>query len=168
MKLIHPNNRPGERGFTLMEMMIVVVVIGVIAAMAIPSFLSYMPKLKVKACARDIVSQLRLARSKSVAERRPYGVAFDVGAKCYTVFADTDNPAAKTFTVADSVMHVDTLETDLSMVSCTYANGCVVFNSTGAASTSGEVKVVSSDGTVLMSINTLASTGRVRVMEVGS
>jgi len=65
-------------------------------------------------------------------------------------------------------MHVDTLETDLSMVSCTYANGCVVFNSTGAASSSGEIKVVSSDGSVLMSINTLASTGRVRVMEVGS
>jgi len=168
MKRTSPDRRRLERGFTLMEMMIVVVVIGLISAMAVPSFLSYMPKLKVKTTARDIVSQLRLARSKSVSERRPYGVQFDVAKNCYTVFADTDNPAGMTFTVADSTIQVDTLEADVSLNSCTYANNCVIFNSTGAASTSGEIKVVTSDGSILMSINTLASTGRVRLTEVGS
>jgi Tfp pilus assembly protein FimT len=151
-----------------MEMVIVAVVIGVIAAMAVPSFLSYMPKLKIKAAARDITSQLRLARSKSVAERRPYGVHFDMASNSYAVFADTDNPAAMTFTVADSTLRADTLEADITLVSCTYTNGCVVFNSTGAASSSGELKLVTGDGSILMSIHTLASTGRVRLSEVGS
>lgn len=168
MKRINPDRCRGHQGFTLMEMMIVVVVIGVIAAMAVPSFLSYLPKLRVKTTAREIVSQLRLARSKSVAERRPYGVHFNVAQNVFTVFADTDNPAAVTFGLADSTIQVDTLEADVALNSCTYTNDCVIFNATGAASTSGEIKVVTADGSILMSINTLASTGRVRLTEVGS
>jgi type II secretion system protein H len=168
MKSKNADPKRGMRGFTLTEMVIVVVVIGIIAAMAVPSFLSYIPKLKVKSAARDIVSQMRLARSRSVAERKPYGVYFDVANNCYCLFEDTDNPAAQTYTLADSTIKSDTLEADVTLVSCTYTNACVVFNSTGAASTSGDLKLVTSDGSILMSINTLASTGRVRLAEVGS
>lgn len=155
-------------GFTMMEMVIVVVILGVIAALAIPSFLSYMPKLRAKAEARDIVSQLRLARSKAVAERRPYGVSFDLESKTVQLFGDTDNPSAQLFSVSDSLVECDTVGSDVSLVSCTFANSCVVFNSTGAASTSGDLQVVTSDGSILMAINVLASTGRVRLTEIGA
>jgi type II secretion system protein H len=168
MKRTSQNRFRAERGFTLMEMVIVAVVIGVISAMAVPSFLSYMPKLRVKSAARDIVSQMRLARSRSVAERKPYGVYFDLVNNRYVVFADTDNPAGLTYTVADSLIKADTLRSDVSLMSCTYTNSCVIFNSTGAASTSGDLKVVTGDGSTLMSINALASTGRIRLTEVGS
>ena len=157
-----------QRGFTMMEMMIVVVVIGIIAAMAVPSFLNYMPKLRVKSSARDIVSELRLARSKSVSERRPYGVAFDVASNSIYTFADTDNPSAQTYSTSDSLVKADTLSSDVSLNACSYNNGCVVFNSTGAASTSGDIQVVTGDGSIVMSINVLASTGRVRLTEIGS
>jgi Tfp pilus assembly protein FimT len=152
----------------MMEMMIVVVVIGIVAGLAVPSFLSYMPKLRVKAAAREIVSELRLARSRAVSERRPYGVAFNVGANTLTAFADTDDPPSQAYTVSDSLLRADTLQGDISLNSCTYANNCVVFNSTGAASTSGDLQLVTSDGSILMSINVLASTGRVRLTEIGS
>jgi Tfp pilus assembly protein FimT len=151
-----------------MEMMIVVVVIGIVAGMAVPSFLTYMPKLRVKAAAREILSELRLARSRAVSERRPYGVAFNVGADITTAFADTDDPSSQAFTGSDSALRVDTLQGDISLNSCTYANNCVVFNSTGAASTSGDLQIVTGDGSILMSINVLASTGRVRLTEIGS
>ena len=160
--------RSADRGFTLMEMLIVVVVIGIVAAMAVPSFLGYMPKLRVKSAAREIVSDLRLARSKAVSERRPFGVVFDLSTNSVTTFADTDDPASQTYSSSDSVMAIDTLNTDLDLSSCTYNNNCVVFNSTGAASTSGDLQLVTDDGSILMSINLLASTGRVRLTEIAA
>jgi len=156
-------------GFTLMEMMTVVVIIGIIAALAVPSFLNYMPKLRVKSNARDIVGQLRLARSRAVSERQPFGVAFSMGDDAIYTFKDTDDPSAQTYASgSDSVMRADTLGADVSLVSCTYANNCVIFNSTGAASTSGDLQLVTGDGSIVMSINILASTGRVRLTEIGS
>jgi len=168
MTIMNQQKNRWAAGFTLMEMMAVVVIIGIIAAMAVPSFLNYMPKLRIKSNARDIVSQLRLARSRAVSERQPYGVAFALGTNAIYTFKDIDDPTSKTYSSSDSVMRADTLGADVSLVSCTYADNCVVFNSTGAASTSGDLQLVTGDGSIVMSINVLASTGRVRLTEIGS
>jgi len=160
--------RHNQRGITFIELMTVVAVIGIMSAMAVPSFLSYMPKLRVKSAARDVVSQLRLARSKAVAERRPYGVSFNLGNRSMITFADTNDPASQSYSVSDSLLNADTLSNDIALNSCTYANNCVVFSSTGAASTSGDLQVVTGDGSIIMSINVLASTGRVRLSELGT
>jgi len=156
----------GQCGFTLMELVIVVVVIGIIAGMAVPSFLSYMPKLKVKSTARDVVSDLRFSRSQSISQRKPFGVAVDLAHQTITRFADTDGDG--TFTVADSTIDVDTASTDVKISTCTFTDNCVIFGSTGSATTSGDLQMVSSDGQVIMSINVLASTGRVRMTEIGA
>ena len=157
-----------SRGFTMKEMMIVVVVIGLISALAVPSFLGYMPKLRVKSAARDIVSSMRLARSKAVSERRPYGVVFDLNSNSIISFADTDNPSGMSYSSSDSTTRADTLGADIKFSSCTYNNNCVIFSSTGSASTSGDLQLVTKDGSILMSINLLASTGRVRLTEIAS
>lgn len=160
--------RRNQRGVTFIELMTVVAVIGIMAAMAVPSFLSYMPKLRVKSAARTVAAQLRLARSKAVAERRPYGVSFNMASRSMVLFADTDNPAGQSYSVLDSTLKADTLNSQVNLNSCTYANNCVVFNSTGAASSSGDLQVVTGDGSIIMAINVLASTGRVRLSEIGT
>jgi type II secretion system protein H len=158
----------GQRGFTLIELVSVVAIIGVIAAMAVPNFLSYTPKLRVKAEARDIVSQLRLARSMAIAERRPYGVHFNEGVGVFCLFGNTKDPASAEYTYDDSLLRADTVNADVAMAACTFANDCVVFNSRGSASGSGDLQLISLDGSTLMSINVLASTGRVKLTEVGA
>lgn len=155
-------------GFTLMEMVIVVVVIGVLAGMAVPGFLSYIPKMRVKSQARDIVSQLRLARAQAITERKPYGVAIVLDKQCSVFFADLDGDPDSFDPGADSTIKENVSPKSVKMTSCSLNNGCVTFNSTGSASSSGDVQLVSSDGEVIMSINILASTGRVRLTEIGA
>lgn len=46
--------RLGKRGFTLIEMLIVVVVIGVLVAMAVPRFMGVVGDARTKACAGNI------------------------------------------------------------------------------------------------------------------
>ena len=58
--------RPDNRGFTIIELMIVMVVIGVMAAIAAPSMRDMIVRIRVKAAASDLHSSLITARSEAI------------------------------------------------------------------------------------------------------
>lgn len=61
----------------MLEMVIVLVILGIFLALAVPRFVKTLPGMKLKGDTRDVVSVLRLARMRAVAERAVYGVYFD-------------------------------------------------------------------------------------------
>ncbi len=64
----------GTRGFSLPEMMVVVAVMGMLLAVAIPNFTRYSARDRVVTAAADIQSGLTLARQKALARRVSYRV----------------------------------------------------------------------------------------------
>jgi len=152
-----------KSGFTLIELVITAVVLGIIAAMAVPDFFRAMQKIKLNAATRDITSDLRWARSKAISSRTPVGLFFDFNNKSYCLFFDTDDPANFQYDPAkDSTLQTKNLG-DLANASSTFNNDCIVFKPDGTCYASGTITCVSTDSTWSKVVDILASTGRIKI-----
>jgi Tfp pilus assembly protein FimT len=152
-----------EDGVTLIELTIIAVVISVLAAMAVPSWLEYLPQLRTKAAVREAVSSLREARSLAIAQKVPYGVYFDVANGTCCLFANTVDPANPFYTDADSVVTDEKIGGGVHMGYTTFSNDCVVFDPNGAASGSGAIVMNSENYQSMYTISVLQATGRVKL-----
>ncbi|MEM8756329.1 MAG: prepilin-type N-terminal cleavage/methylation domain-containing protein [Planctomycetota bacterium] len=80
-----PSKRRGGRGFSLIELVAVVAVTGVLAAVAIPRFAAGNARYRVEAAANRIVADLGIAAATSAASARHRDIVFDVGGDTYVM-----------------------------------------------------------------------------------
>jgi len=152
-----------KSGFTLIEMVITAVVLGIIAAMAVPDFFRAMQKVKLNAATRNIISDLRWARSHSISSRTQVGLNFNFSNKTYCVFLDIDNPGSFQYSATqDSVVKTGSL-TDLGSGSSTFTSNTVIFKPDGTCNSSGQITCYSTDSYHSKTVDILASTGRIKV-----
>jgi type IV fimbrial biogenesis protein FimT len=67
-----------QDGKTLMELMIVVTIMGIISAMALPSFSALSSRAQARCATEEIASELRLARQLAMTYRDRVRVVFDL------------------------------------------------------------------------------------------
>lgn len=153
-----------NRGYTLVEMVIAVVIIGVLAALAVPTFLAMTAGKNLKNSTRYLASDLRNARYLAIAQKQPFGIVFDSANKKYTLFLDKVNLANCTFEVGDSVLQITFLEYDVAYGACTFANNTIVFKANGTGSSSGQVNLHTDDNSQSLNVDVLSSTGRIKIL----
>nr|MBN2276144.1 GspH/FimT family pseudopilin [candidate division Zixibacteria bacterium] len=158
----------GHRGITILELLSTVVIIGIVAAMAVPQFDKSIKRIQFRGKAKDVVSYLRLARSMAISEKNPYGLYFDSDAKTVSIFRDIANLTAETYDAGgDSVIQVDTLPVNFTYLATTFANSSIVFRPNGSASGSGNIDIQSQcDADNVYNsgqISVLAATGKSRL-----
>lgn len=80
-----PRYAHGLAGFSVMELMVVLTIIGIMLAAAIPNFARVSNRDKVMEVAYDVQRTLTLARQKALAKRAPYRVTLDPVARTFRV-----------------------------------------------------------------------------------
>ena len=68
--------RRNNGGFTLIELLAAIGVASILMAIAIPSFLSTLPGLRLRDAARQVATDLQQIRMKAIAQNIPYQISF--------------------------------------------------------------------------------------------
>ncbi|MHC4289360.1 MAG: prepilin-type N-terminal cleavage/methylation domain-containing protein [Planctomycetota bacterium] len=78
------NNKHGRNGFTLVELIIVVVILSIAALMAVP-MVSSAADMQVRSAANQIAAHLDYAKSMAITHQQSHSVVFDVSNEIYQV-----------------------------------------------------------------------------------
>lgn len=81
-------------GFTLMEVIAVLVLMAIIMAIAAPSFISWLPSYRLSAAARQVAGDLQLARMKAISQNTAFQVSYS--SKTYVIQKCTPSCASPT------------------------------------------------------------------------
>lgn len=146
---------PGaSHGFTLLELMVVMVIVSVLAGAVLIRFDGAFAGMELRSASRDLASALRYARGRAIATQRETGVAIDVEERRYRILG-TDDGRVRSFS---GKIHVDLLTDRSSFISET--EGAIRFFADGS-STGGDIRLTSDAGGYVVQIEWL--TGRVRI-----
>ncbi len=77
-----------ERGFTVIDLIVVLIMVAVVATIVLPSALRSSPQLQVDLAARTMARDLETLRMRAIAAKRHVRVKFDETGNYYTAFMD--------------------------------------------------------------------------------
>jgi len=152
-----------EAGFSAIELMVVVVIMGIVFAASIPSFRKHTTSLNLVKGASKVAATLKLARTRAVATNDPIVVEFDTDAGTYFLFQDTDEDG--TFDAGETSAGPYDMPNDTSINSVSFTNATITFNPNGSASETGNV-VVASSLDLAKRVDVTAPTGLVYVSDI--
>jgi type IV fimbrial biogenesis protein FimT len=90
---IPPVDGNRESGFTVIELMVVIAIIGIMTAIAIPAFSTWLPNYRLKSAARDLYSNFQKGKIAAIKNNTNCTVIFEPTAGSaydYRVFIDAD------------------------------------------------------------------------------
>jgi type IV fimbrial biogenesis protein FimT len=140
------NHCRNSAGFTLIEMMATISVAGILMAIAIPRFFSVLPGLRLNDAARQVATDLQLARMRAISQNNANAVIFNTVTGVYS------------FTLSPETYNIPQLYPGIAL---TVATANPVFTSRGTASTPATITL--SNGTATRSVQVTA-VGRVRIL----
>jgi prepilin-type N-terminal cleavage/methylation domain-containing protein len=133
-----------QKGFTLVEILITIVLIAIVAAIAVPSFFGYSLNTNLKAAARNIQADFLDLKERAIAESTAYRITFDQSGNSYTIEKGTETGAP--FTPIE-VKTLSAFGGDVGIFNAVFGGGIptITFEGRGIATT-GKVVLSNSRG----------------------
>lgn len=85
---LRAGHRNHYHGFTVIEVVVVMTVIGIMASIAIPSFMKWMPNINLKIAARELYTNMQMAKIQAIKENREWALVFDTADDSYAIWDD--------------------------------------------------------------------------------
>ena len=129
-----------DAGFTLVEMMVVIVIIGIAAAMAIP-MISSSASFQLRSAGNLVAADLEYAKSMAISRGKSYSVVFNTGTNSYQIKDSNGNvvtpPGRKSTTQFGAGAQLN----DVAISSVSFTAGTVAFDYLGSPTAGGTVQL---------------------------
>lgn len=122
-----------SRGISLTEILVVVAIIALVAAISVPFYRSTTLNLDLNAASRDLSSDLRLAQQLSVTSQINHQVIFTVASNSYQIINTGSGATIKSQSIKPPI----TIQSITGLTAST-----ATFNSTGAATETGFITLI--------------------------
>ena len=120
-----------NKGFTLTELTVTLALLGIMSAISIPSYFSWLPRHRLQTSVRHIYDDMNMARSMAVKNNTAAVAIFDISSDTYTVFLDTSSPLNWTPDAGEIIVTNGTLENGVDIYGSTDSTNKYGFNTRG-------------------------------------
>jgi type II secretion system protein H len=160
-------------GFSLVELIVVIAFIGIISAIATPSFLEWRDNLQFRDAAKSLTAFIRSARSEAIAKNRQYRVQVNLVARTYQLQRGNSALGSTVWDAATQQATITAIRTGLAGnntdIICN-PNGTMEFSPLGGSPT--RITIFDNQISAVADLNSqryrieLLNTGRIRIAKV--
>lgn len=148
-------SRTTSGGFTLLELVLTIAIIGLLALLVMPRLLNAYPRLAAKSEGIRLRADLAYAQQLAIAHNQTHRVTFDTGGERVSIYRVEGAPP-------HGLISERTLTGGVDLVGCSFAGGYVEFNSLGEPSEGGSVLLRGAGGETV-TVTVAPGTGLVTV-----
>ena len=154
--------KPNPSGFTIFELMVVLVILAIFSTVALPNLLSSMRREQLAATSMDIVNWLERTRNQAVKDMELCKLSITTGdANDASIAITSDSPGCRELT-SFSISNNDNLSSDTSLALSDSSDDEFSFSPRGSVNRDQEIELTIEESPTTRCIKVVAPVGLIR------